>query len=54
MDADEAKVEAAAKAFLLGLFTGQSAIEVRELPTPAEGGRSWVIRLVAPGNPPGG
>lgn len=40
---DEEKIEAAAKAFLLGLFTGASAIEVTPKP---DGG--WVVRLVAP------
>jgi hypothetical protein len=38
----EAAIEAAAKAFLLGLFIGRSTIRVERA------GDAWVIRLVPP------
>lgn len=45
----EAKFEAAAKAFLLGLFSGQSRVEIEEIqPAGPYQNRKFVIRLFAP------
>lgn len=47
---DEAKIEAAAKKFLLGLFTGRSTIEVVQEHRTVDGHPrpAWIIRLKPP------
>lgn len=46
---EEAKFEAAAKTFLLGLFDGRSRIEIEEIPPAGRyQTRKFVVRLFGP------